>query len=60
MYLYYLLADYGESRFFSKATQTKTKSRSIGTYIYMAPELISEEEGFVVVTIINIFDIPFF
>jgi hypothetical protein len=43
--LYYLLADYGESRFFSKTTQTKTKTKGIGTYMYMAPELISEEEG---------------
>jgi serine/threonine protein kinase len=42
-----LLADYGESRFFSKASQTKTKSKMIGTYMYMAPELISEEEGFI-------------
>jgi serine/threonine protein kinase len=41
-----LLADYGESRFFSKATLTKTMSRGIGTYMYMAPELIAEEEGF--------------
>jgi serine/threonine protein kinase len=45
--LFNLLADYGESRFFSKATQTKTKSKVIGTYMYMAPELMSDEEGFI-------------
>jgi serine/threonine protein kinase len=54
-----LLADYGESRFFSKATQTKTKSTGIGTYMYMAPELINGEEGLVIIIII-IFDIFFF
>jgi serine/threonine protein kinase len=43
-----LLADYGESRFFSKATQIETTSKGIGTYMYMAPELLSEEEeGFI-------------
>jgi serine/threonine protein kinase len=47
LYCYYLLADYGESRFFSKATRTKTKSKEIGTYMYMAPELINGEEGFI-------------
>jgi serine/threonine protein kinase len=47
LYLYCLLADYGESRFFSKATKTKTVSPTIGTYMYMAPELIEEKEGFI-------------
>jgi hypothetical protein len=58
-----LLADYGESRFFSKATQIETISKGIGTYMYMAPELLSEEEGFIlltVITIINILDNLFF
>jgi hypothetical protein len=42
-----LLADYGESRFFLKGIKTKTKTKGIGTYMYMAPELIDEKEGFI-------------
>jgi serine/threonine protein kinase len=54
LYPYYILADYGESRFFSKATKMRTRTRWIDTYMYMAPELVAEEERFVYLIIIII------
>jgi hypothetical protein len=44
-----LLADYSESRIFSKATKLETFSKGIGTYMYMAPELTCGEKGFILI-----------
>jgi serine/threonine protein kinase len=51
----FFVGDYGRSRFFLKGIKTTMITMGVGSYMYIAPELLSEEEGFVGVIIMFIY-----
>jgi serine/threonine protein kinase len=45
----FFVGDYGRSRFFLEGIETAKITLGVGSFMYIAPELLSVEEGFVVV-----------